>query len=84
MRGDIMEFDQNKMLDVEVSQNEFVENRVSTKRKRGRTGLDVLDYVMIPVTIGVFVSLGFLFANLFKATAAVDALSSVAQFVHMI
>lgn len=80
-----MEFDQNKMLDVEVSENEFVENRVGTKRKRAhRLGLDALDLVIIPVTIGVFVSLGFLFANLFKATSAVDAIGSVAQIMSII
>ena len=74
-----MEYDENKKLEVEVSENEFVENRVNKKSKRHFwESLDVLDVAIIPVVIGVFVSLGFLFANLFKATAAVDALSSVA------
>ena len=29
-----MEFDENKKLDVEISQNDFVENRISKKRKK--------------------------------------------------
>lgn len=72
-----MEFDETKKLDVEVSENVYVENQVSKKRARRRV-VDLLDLAIIPVVIGVFVSLGFLFANLFKATAAVDALRSVA------
>ncbi len=82
MRGDFMEYDESKKLEVEVSENEFVENRVVKKRKRMR--LDVLDIAIIPVAIGVFVSLGFLFANLFKATAAVDAMNSVASVLSAI
>lgn len=73
-----MEYDENKKLDVEISENEFVENRV--ERKRAKSGrVDWLDVAIVPVIIGVFVSLGFLFANLFKATAAVDAIKSVAN-----
>lgn len=77
-----MEYDESKKLEVEVSENEFVENRVVKKRKR--MGFDVLDIAIIPVAIGVFVSLGFLFANLFKATAAVDAMNSVASVLSAI
>ena len=39
--------------------------------------LDALDLAIIPVAIGVFVSLGFLFANLFRATAAVETISQM-------
>ena len=73
-----MEFDENKKLDVEISTNEFVENRVAEKRRRKR-GIDFLDVAIVPVVLGVFVSLGFLFANIFKASAAVDAIKSVAN-----
>ena len=72
-----MEYDDSKKLDVQVSENEFVENRVEKKRERKKLGIDVIDIAIIPVIIGVFVSLGFLFANLFKATAAVDALNAL-------
>lgn len=76
-----MEFDQNKKLDVEISQNDFVENRVNEKRPRAKRGFDFLDIAIIPVVIGVFVSLGFLFANIFKATSAIDAVSSLASLI---
>lgn len=75
-----MEFDENKKLEVEVSTNEFVENRVSVKRRR-KHHIDILDLAIVPVVLGVFVSLGFLFANIFKASAAIDAVSSVATFL---
>lgn len=75
-----MEFDENKKLDVAVSQNEFVENRVSNRKKRFlKANFDVLDLAIIPLAIGVFVSLGFLFANLFRATSAIDAVSNLAS-----
>ncbi len=76
-----MEYDENKKLEVEISENEFVENRVEKKRERKKSGLDALDIAIIPIVIGVFVSLGFLFANLFKATAAVDALNSLVGMI---
>lgn len=79
-----MEFDENKKLDVEISENEFVENRVNQGRRRPRRALDVLDVAIVPVVIGVFVSLGFLFANIFKATSAIDAVSSLASFISSI
>ena len=72
-----MEYDESKKLDVKVSENDFVENRVSRPREKKKHGFDIIDITMIPVIIGVFVSLGFLFANLFKATAAVDALNAL-------
>ena len=79
-----MEFDENKKLDVEISENEFVENRVSEKRRRPKRTFDILDVAIVPVVIGVFVSLGFLFANIFKATSAIDAVSSLASLISNI
>ncbi|MDE7373418.1 MAG: hypothetical protein K2N18_05080 [Clostridia bacterium] len=76
-----MEFDENKKLDVEISENEFVENRVTEKRRRQKRTFDILDVAIVPVVIGVFVSLGFLFANIFKATSAIDAVSSLASLI---
>lgn len=76
-----MEYDDSKKLEVQVSENEFVENRVEKKKARKKSGLDAIDIAIIPVIIGVFVSLGFLFANLFKATAAVDALNSLVGMI---
>ena len=76
-----MEFDENKKLEVEISENEFVENRVNEKRRRAKRSFDVLDIAIIPVVIGIFVSLGFLFANIFKATSAIDAVSSLSSFI---
>ncbi len=72
-----MEYDENKKLEVLVSENEFVESKVDKKKKRKSLGLDVLDLAIIPVCIGVFVSLGFLFANLFRATSAVETMSQM-------
>ena len=73
-----MEYDETKKLEVEVSENEFVENRVEQKKRR-KGKYDILDVAMIPVAIGVFVSLGFLFANLFKATNVVETISNLAN-----
>jgi hypothetical protein len=72
-----MEFDESKKLEVEITENNFVENRIDgeIKKRRGlRTrmkerGMDVLDLCIVPVVLGVFVSLGFLFAGLYKAGA---------------
>lgn len=79
-----MEFDESKKLDVEISQNEFVENRVGKKRKWKKGVLDALDIAIIPVAIGVFVSLGFLFANIFRATSIVETLSNISSIVASI
>ena len=78
-----MEFDENKKLDVEISQNDFVENRISKKRKK-KGVLDALDVAIIPVAIGVFVSLGFLFANIFRATSSVETLAGISNVVSLI
>ncbi len=78
-----MEFDENKKLEVTVSENEFVESKVAKKGKIKSLGLDAIDFAIIPVAIGVFVSLGFLFANLFRATNAVEAISQMfANFIN--
>lgn len=71
-----MEYDENKKLEVLVSENEFVESKVDKKKKKS-WGLDLLDLAIIPVCIGVFVSLGFLFANLFRATSVVETMSQM-------
>lgn len=67
-----MDFDRTKKIEVEVTENNIVENKVNSKkpRRRGLRGaLDIFDIALIPVTIGVFVSLGFLFAGLFRASS---------------
>lgn len=79
-----MEFDESKRLEVEISQNEFVENRVDKKRAKRKGALDALDVAIIPVAIGVFVSLGFLFANIFRATSIVETLSNIASIISNI
>ena len=78
-----MEFDENKKLDVEISQNDGVENRIRKKKKK-KGVLDALDVAIIPVAIGVFVSLGFLFANIFRATSIVETLAGISNVVSLI
>ena len=78
-----MEFDESKKLDVEISQNNFVENRVNKKRKK-KGVVDALDVAIIPVAIGVFVSLGFLFANIFRATSIVETLANISSIFSYI
>lgn len=74
-----MEFDETKKIEVEVSENEFVENRVAQKKRFSLKdkGIDLLDVAIIPIAIGVFVSLGFLFANLFGAVSDVSGVPTV-------
>ena len=53
-----------------VTENQFVENRVEEipeKKRRSLKdhGIDMLDLALVPVTMGGFVSLGFMFAGLF-------------------
>ncbi len=64
-----MEFEESKKIEAEVSETEFVENRVERKKKFSLRdkGIDLLDVAIVPTAIGVFVSLGFLFAGLFGA-----------------
>ncbi len=79
-----MEFDETKKLDVEITKNDFVENRIG-KKKRLKTGaFDALDIAIVPVAIGVFVSLGFLFANIFRATSIVETLSNISSAMSLI
>lgn len=75
-----MQYDKEKLVDVEVSNNEFVENRVQ-EGKKSRHKIDLLDVAIVPVAIGVFVSLGFLFANLFKITSIAQALSPLTDLL---
>lgn len=80
-----MEFDETKKLEVEVTQNQFVETRTRSKKRNPFNGaLDAFDVAIIPVAIGVFVSLGFLFANIFKATSIVDTLSDISSIIPII
>lgn len=79
-----MEFDESKKLDVEISKNNFVDNRTDKKRRLKKGVLDALDVAIIPVAIGVFVSLGFLFANIFRATSIVETLSNISSIVASI
>lgn len=80
-----MEYDESKILEVEISQNQFVEDRKMQKPRRlKKANLDVLDIVIIPVVIGVFVSLGFLFANIFKATSIVETLNNISSMIASI
>ncbi len=79
-----MEYDEAKKLNVEISQNEFVENRVDKKHKRAKGAFDALDIAIIPIAVGVFVSLGFLFANIFRATSIVETLSGLSNAITAI
>lgn len=62
-----MEYDQNTIVEATITENQYVENCVVEKKKRSLKdrGIDVLDIAIVPAIIGVFVSLGFLFAGLF-------------------
>lgn len=78
-----MEFDGAKKIEVEVSENVVAENEVrplSRRQRRGTDGkrrlfgsIDPLDVALVPVILGIFVSLGFLFAGIFKASAVESA-----------
>ncbi len=81
-----MDFDQTKKIDVEVTENNIVCNEVGHTRKRirrplrsseGKRGWDILDVALVPVTIGVFVSLGFLFAGLFRASTVTETVGQI-------
>ena len=79
-----MQYDETKKLEVEISQNQYVDNQINTKRKKKFGTLDALDVAIIPVAIGVFVSLGFLFAGIFKATALVQTLVGMSNHIALI
>lgn len=82
-----MDFDQTKKIEVEVSENVIAENEVRTRSARKKLNfaalknVDLLDVALVPVIVGVFISLGFLFAGLFKATSAADAVSQIGNMV---
>ena len=79
-----MEYDETKKLEVEISQNQYVENQIDAKRKKRKGTLDALDVAIIPVAIGVFVSLGFLFAGIFLANSIVQTLSGLSNHISLI
>ena len=75
--------EQTEKLEAVVTENQFVENRVQEKKKRSlkslkNSGLDILDLAIVPVTLGVFISLGFLFAGLFGG-ASMENITSVIE-----
>ncbi len=75
-----MEFDQNKKIDVQVSESDFVENQVARKKTFSLKdrGIDPLDLAIVPVAVGVFVSLGFLFAGIFGQISPIaETVSSI-------
>lgn len=87
-----MDYDENKKIEVEITENLFVENQVAERKTRkknfrdmrkplGKSGMDIFDLAIIPISIGVFVSLGFLFANVFKAAASASAVAGAVTFL---
>ena len=70
--------EQTERIEAVVTENQFVENRVQEKKKFSlkSRGIDMLDLAILPVTMGVFISLGFLFAGLF-GTLGVESVTSI-------
>lgn len=81
-----MEFDESKKIEVDVTENQFVENRIESKPRRHIIGssLDAIDLAIIPVALGIFVSLGFLFATILKASAANDIATNIGNVIASI
>ena len=79
-----MEYDETKKLEVEITKNDYVENKIESARKQRKSAIDALDVAIIPVAIGVFVSLGFLFAGIFKATSIVQTLAGISNYISLI
>ena len=79
-----MEYDETKKLEVEITKNDYVENKIESDRKKRKSTIDALDVAIIPVAIGVFVSLGFLFAGIFKATSIVQTLAGISNYISLI
>ena len=79
-----MEYDETKKLEVEISKNDYVENKIESARKTRKSTIDALDVAIIPLAIGVFVSLGFLFAGIFKATSIVQTLAGISNYISLI
>ncbi len=74
--------EQTERIEAIVTENEFVENRVQEKKKRSLKdkGIDLLDIAIVPIAVGVFVSLGFLFAGLFGAMGG-NVVSAIGSMV---
>ena len=74
--------EQTERIEAIVTENEFVENRVQEKKKRSLKdkGIDLLDIAIVPIAVGVFVSLGFLFAGLFGAMSG-NVVSAIGSMV---
>lgn len=79
-----MEYDETKKLEVEITKNDYVENKIESARKKRKSTIDALDVAIIPVALGVFVSLGFLFAGIFKATSIVQTLAGISNYISLI
>ena len=79
-----MEYDETKKLEVEITKNDYVENKIESARKKRKSTIDALDVAIIPVAIGAFVSLGFLFAGIFKATSIVQTLAGISNYISLI
>ena len=83
-----MDFDQTKKIEVEVSENVIAENEVGVRseRKKSRFAsfrkVDPLDVALLPVIVGVFISLGFLFPGLFgQSSTAAEVVSGIGSTV---
>lgn len=76
-----MEFDQTKKIEVEVSENVIAENERDIRRERRKAKehrkVDPLDIALLPVILGVFISLGFLFAGLLGGTSMSAGLAEI-------
>ena len=70
--------EQTERIEAVVTESQFVENRVQEKKKFSlkSRGIDLLDMAILPVTMGVFISLGFLFAGIF-GSAGVENITSI-------
>ena len=78
--------EQTEKLEAIVTENQFVENRVQEKKKSSlkslkAKGIDMFDVSMVPVTLGVFLSLGFLFAGLFGGVGLENITSMVEKLI---
>ena len=78
--------EQTEKLEAIVTENQFVENRVQEKKKSPlkslkAKGIDMFDVAMVPVTLGVFLSLGFLFAGLFGGVGLENITSMVEKLI---
>lgn len=82
-----MDFDQTKRIEVEVSENVIAENEVGARPERRRNRfaalrrVDPLDVALLPVIVGVFISLGFLFAGLFGQSSAAAVVGEIGNTV---